>query len=589
MLLQAAANQFKVGMRQVTAANGVVTVTGTSQKATYGQLAPAAALLTPPANPPLVSDASFRIIGKPVQRLDIPSKVDGSAIYGIDVRVPGMLHAVIVNCPVAGGTVSGGVQVPAGAIAAVPVPLTKPNAVAVVASNTWAAMQAAQNLNVNWNIPAALQLSSAQIMAQAKTLMASGKPAVAETAGNALSTIAASKNVVSATYSFPYLAHACMEVLCCTASVTKTGCEVWAPTQAPDAVQAAAAAITGFPLAKVIVHPTFMGGGLGRKFEVDYIAQAVSLAKVLGKPVKLTWPREEDFSHDLYRPMSLNAVTASLDTKGNITAWHNRIVQPSIIGQNFGPGALQNGVDSQAVEGAIGLTYGFGSRLVEYVIHPATIPVGFWRSVGNSINIFVVESMIDELALAAGKDSYQFRRTLLANDPQALAVLDAAAKLGGWGTALPAGRQRGIAIARCFGSIVAQVAEVSVPNATSVKVHSVACAVDSGLVVNPDTAEAQIQGGIAHGLTAMMWGHIPFSDGQANTSNFDSYRMTRISEMPVVSLKLMPSGGFIGGMGEIGVPCIAPAVVNAHAALTGKRVRDLPMFPAQSFMGEGGG
>lgn len=578
MLKQAAADSWGVPVSSVTALNGAVTYG--SKSLTYGQLAPAAAKLQMPASPPILG--SSPLIGSSPPRLDIPSKLDGSAVFGIDVRVPGMLHAAIRQCPTIGGTLPAG-YVPPKITGVTFVPLG--NAVAAVADTTWGARKAANGLSISWVLPSnAAEMDSAAISAKAADLMANGAAAQAESVGTAKTAIAGAAKKLSATYSLPYLAHACMEPLCCTASVTSTGCEVWAPTQAPGSVAATAASITGFSADSIKVHATFMGGGLGRKFEMDYVIHAIKTSKALLKPVKVTWMREEDFSHDQYRPMALIRVDAGLDASGNVVGWANRIVSPSILYQRgwIGPTA----VDGQSVDGAISLDYAFGSRLVEYVRHTSPVPAGFWRSVGHSLNAFSVESAIDELALLAGQDPLAFRQKLLANNPKGLAVLNAAAQLAGWSTKPASGRARGIAYSVGFGSIVAQVAEIS-KTTTGVKVHKISCAIDCGRAINPDQVIAQMQGGIVHGLSAALWGNVKFTKGVSSVRNFSNYRMARIKDMPQISVTIVNSGGALGGVGEPGVPPVAPAIANAYAKLTGTRIRTLPMFPAEATMGDG--
>ncbi len=587
MLIAAAAQTWNVPPSLCRAVNGTVVNTATNAVLTYGQLAPLAATLPVPSNPPLVSPQSFRFIGKSVHRYDLPGKTDGSAVYGLDVHLPGMLYAVIKHCPSLGGTVRGTPPVPSGAVAVVPLD----NAVAVVATNTWQAMQAADELQVSWNIPASAQsVDSGIFLTQAQDLMANGQPVTAESQGDVVSAFNRAAQVVDATYQLPYLAHAYMEVLNCTIRLTTTSCEIWAPTQAPGWVQGTAATITGLPTSRIQVNTTLMGGGLGRKIEQDYIAQAVRVAKAIGKPVKLTWPREQDMAHDQYRPMALVNVRAAVDAAGNITGWTNRIVSPSILYQR---GWINNtGEDSQATDGATGLPYAFGSRLVEYVRHPAPVPVGFWRSVGHSINAFTVESALDEVAAAIGMDPLSLRRRLLISSqdplaPRSLAVLNAAAALGGWGTPLPAGHARGIAFSPAFGSLVAEVAEISQPAAGTITVHNVACVIDCGQAINPNSVEAQMQGGILHGLSAALWGQVTFKAGKASARNFSNYRVLRMSEAPALSVQIIQSGGPLGGAGEPGVPPVAPAIANAYFQLTGQRVRTLPFFPGAT-MGEGG-
>lgn len=579
MLITAGAVALNAPRSACVAQHGTVRVTGTTRSVPYGQIAADAAKVPPPSNPPLVS--KFRLIGTPAPRVDIPSKVDGSAVYGIDVRLPGMLYACIKHCPTLGGTVASTPHKPAGAIAVV----NLGNAVAVVAANTGLAKSLSEELNVQWTIPAAsAQLDSALIQSKAQQLLASGTPQIAEQIGSPDAALAGSAQRIAATYSLPYLAHACLEPLNCTAVVTANACKIWAPTQSPMLVMFTAQSLTGLTSDKITVTPTFMGGGLGRKFEQDYVAQAIQVAQAMKAPVKLTWPREQDFTNDQYRPMGLVKVDAGIDSNGQIKAWIYRNVSPSILGQR---NPSMTDIDTQATEGSDKLDYNFGSRRVEYVKHPAAVPVGYWRSVGHSINCFAVESAIDELALLAGQDPLAFRRKHLAGNTRALAVLNAAAALGNWTVTPPAGHARGIAFSDAFGSLAAQVVEISVPNATSIKVHQVSCAIDCGMAVNPDQVEAQMQGGILHGLSAAMWGHVTFNKGVVSPRNFSGYRMTRMREMPQINVKIISSGAALGGVGEPGVPPIAPAIANAYARLTGKRLRSLPFFPRQSSMGEG--
>ena len=582
MLVAAAAQLWGVPASACTAANGSVVRNGTTQTLTFGALAPTAATLPVPANPVLTDPSAFRLIGKPVPRVDLPAKVDGSAIYGIDVRVDGMVYATVVHCPSIGGTCKSLPQTPAGVTALI----NLGNAVAVVANSTWAAFKAAQELNgnISWNIPvSAAAINSAQIFADAQQLM-QGNALVAQVQGNADAALAGAVKVIDRYYDLPYVAHATMEVMNCTASVTPTSCEIWAPTQGQTSAVYTAAAITGLGPDAISVHTTMLGGGLGRKIEMDFIAQAITISKAIGKPVKLTWRREEDFGHDQYRPMALVRVRAGLDAGGDIVGWTYRNVSPSILGQRgyIGP----TDVDSQAIEGADEQPYALGARRIDWVPHPAAVPVGFWRSVGNSINAFAVESAIDEAALAAGIDPLNYRRKLLAADARSLDVLNAAATLAGWSTAAPAGRARGIAFWASFGSIVCQIAEVSGTTPQTLRVHRVACVIDCGSVVNPDSVVAQMQGGIAHGMAAALWGKVTFTNGRASARNFEDYRMLRMREMPQVSVQIITSGAPIGGVGEPGVPPVAPAIANAWAALTGQRLRTLPLTGAQSTVNE---
>ena len=591
-------------------ANGLVTHTPSGRSIGYGRLAAAAARLPVPASAPLVPDAELRCIGKSLPRADIPAKVDGSTVYGIDVRRPGMVYAAIRHCPSFGGVLAATPATPSGAMAVVPVKVApgtargleavgNVNAVAVVGPTTWDAWQAAKRLSLKWTLPAnAAALNSTQFLADAQALMegaapyavgAANGPGTAytvERSGMPEAAIAAADLKLGAVYSLPYVAHACMEVLNCTVDYQPgVSCEVWAPTQSAKSALTLVMALTGMTAAQVTVHVTALGGGLGRKAELDFISQAVQVAMAIRKPVKLMWPREEDFTHDQYRPMALVRVRAGLNRSGQVLGWTYRNVSPSILGQR---GAVLPATgDSQGYEASQALPYDFGARLTEWVSHTAGIPVGFWRSVGASINTFAVESMVDELAAAAGADPYQYRRARL-TDPRWLAVLDAAAQAAGWGGAVPAGRARGIAIGTAFNTIVAQVVEVAASGTGSSagpKVTRVWLAIDCGWVVNPNSVEAQLVGGVVHGLNSALYGRQTFVNGAAQAKNFNASRMIRLGEMPQVVVKLMPQpaqlsrSAVMGGVGELGVPTLAPALANAWARLSGKRVRALPFYP----------
>lgn len=599
MFIAAAASTWGVSPGVCQAKDGQVVNTLDGSVRTYGSLAQLAATMPVPSAPALTPDSSLRIIGKSVKRVDIPSKTNGSAQYGIDVRVPNMVYAVVKHCPSFGGTLASTPPKPSGAIAVVPLSVLDGtgrgsettgmvNAFALVADNTWKAMQLAKQTKAVWSIPAASQnIDSAVILAQAQQLLASGKPLVAESIGDVNVGLASGGTVVDATYTLPYLAHATMEVLNCTVSVTPTSCEIWAPTQGQQASVATAAAITGLAPSQIKVNTTLLGGGLGRKFEQDFISQAVQVAKAIGRPVKLMWPREEDFGRDQYRPMAVVRVRANVDSGGNVGGWWYRNVSPSITVQRRPTFA---GVDSQAIDGATtatGLTYVFGNRLVEHVVHPAPVPVGYWRSVGHSINTFAIESMIDELAYAARMDPYLLRRQLLVNDARALAALDQAASMANWGGSITSGHARGIAFAWAFNSVVAQVVEISIATGGQIRIHKVFCAVDCGRPVNPDAITAQMEGGIAHGINAALWGQVTFTAGKANVRNFNKYPMLKLRQMPDVRVTIMPANPAvpIGGIGEPGVPPIAPALANAYFKLTGQRVRSLPFFPGASMGG----
>ena len=594
MLISAAAVQWGLASTTgLTADKGVVTNTATKQTLTYGVLAPIAAdptKVTPPASYIVASTKAkilskttgYKLIGQPVTRPDIALKVNGKAIFGIDVKVPGMVFAAIRQCPVFGGTVAVTPGVPAGAKGVV----NLTNAVAVVsAESTWKAFQLAKSLSVSWTIPAATRAAQdTQAMnALAVKTMTNGPVTQAEKIGDPVVGMALATQTFTRTYSLPYMAHATLEVMNCTALVTSASCEVWAPTQAPDACQTAAAAATGLTKKQVTVHSTFMGGGLGRKGETDYVTQAVLIAKQFANtPVKLTWSREEDFQHDFYRPMALSKLTVGLDKAGNIVGWNNRLVSPSILQRVF-PAAVANGIDSQSVDGAVGLPYSMTSRSVDYGILTTPVPVGFWRSVGNSLNTFVVETAIDEAAGLAGMDALSYRLRLLAasadaSAPRLTGVLNKVATMPIWSTPLATGRARGLACRFSFGTYVAEVVEVATLATGQVVVTRVDCAVDCGLVINPDSVAAQAQSAINQGLATAMWGKITWQKGQADQRNFDNFRMMRMKDAPAINVAIVPNPTLDpGGMGEPCLPPSAPALANAYFALTGKRVTTLPM------------
>ena len=600
MLIRAAAATWGVTAAACTAQNGRVYRTGTTTYLTYGQLAVKAATLIPSTDTAyldslLTPEGEMTIIGKSVPRPDLPSKVDGSALFGIDVRLPGMLYAAVKHCPKVGGTLASTPATPSGALKVVPLRNAKGayNAVAVVARDTWSAMRAARGLSVSWSIPAsASAISSSSITAQAQQLLGSGTPVVAENVVNdtastdplaATTALSYAPKKLEFVYELPYLAHSTIEPLNCTSLVTATSCQIWAPTQSVSSCQTTAVNLTGLPASSVQVTNMLLGSGLGRKFEQDFISQSVQVAMAMpGTPVKLTWSREEDFGNDQYRPMALARVQAGVDPSGNILSWINRNVSPGILYQR---GLSPTAVDSQAVEGARNLPYRMGARRVEHVAHPCPAPVGFWRSVGSSINAFVVESAIDEIAKALGKDAYQYRRELLVDDQRALRVLDTAADMAGWGRSPGTGRALGIALAESFGTIVCQVAEISLSSTGGIRVHDVWCAVDCGKVINPDTVKQQIEGGMVLGLTAALWNKITWSSGATVEKNFNRSRKLKMNEMPRCAVQILETPGApIGGIGEPGTPPIAPALANAHAKLTGTRIRSLPMFPTLSTM-----
>ncbi len=594
MLVAAAAAQWNVSAGECQTENGSVVHTGSGRQAEYGSLAEQAGQLAVPANVPLKDPKTYRFIGKPIARLDLPEKVTGKATFGLDARPEGVLVAVVARCPTFGGKLQTFDAAKARAIPGVRLVAKIDSGVAVVANSYWEAKRGRDALEITWNHGPHANLSSEEITERFEQL-ANGEGRVARKAGDASAVLAAAPKKVDAVYSLPYLAHATMEPMNCTAHVRKDGVTLWVPTQfqsgpsffAGGGSRGVAASIAGVPLSSVEVHTTNLGGGFGRRSELDFVAEAVQIAKLAPAPVKLIWSREDDIRHDFYRPASYHKLSAALGSDGMPIAWSHRVVAPSIMSR-FLPGWLPNwmahlagpmkgGIDPSAVEGAADLPYAIPALEVTYAQADVGVPVGFWRSVGHSSNPFVVEGFVDELAAAVGQDPFEYRRKLLANAPRHRKVLETAAEKAGWGGPPPAGRFRGIAVHESFGSFAAEVAEVSIEAGNQVRVHRVVCAIDCGMVVNPDTIAAQIEGGIVYGLSAALKGKVTIEKGGVKQSNFHDYQVLRMSEMPVVEVYLVPSGDLPGGVGEPGTPPIAPAVANAVFAATGKRVRTLPI------------
>jgi isoquinoline 1-oxidoreductase beta subunit len=550
---------------------------GPSQRRlSYGRLVPKAAALPVPQDVPLKEPKDWRILGTRVRRLDTPPKVDGTAQFGIDVKVPGMRVAVIARSPVVGGTVASFDAAKARAVPGVRQIAQISSGIAVLADGYWPAKQGRDALAVTWNEGPNAQLTSAgisQLLAQS----ADHAGAVARHDGSdPEAALAAAATRYDAAYELPFLAHATMEPMNCTAHVRADGVDVWAPTQFQSGAQALGAKIGGVPPEQVKIHTTYLGGGFGRRFELDFIQEALETSKAVGAPVKVVWSREDDTQHDQYRPACYHRLRAGLDAAGQPVVWTHRIVAPSIMARVF-PNFVKDGIDGEAVEGGVGMPYTVPNVHVDYLMPDTGIPVGFWRSVNNSFNAFVVESFVDELAHAAKKDPYEYRRDLLGKAPRHLGVLNLVAQKAGWGAPLATGRSRGIAVWKSFETHVAEVAEISIDSDGTVQVHRVVCAVDCGPVVNPDTVEAQMQSAIVYGLTAALWGEITIDQGRVTQSNFHNYRMLRMAEMPQIEVHIVSSNESQGGVGEPGTPPIAPAVCNAIYAATGKRIRKLPI------------
>lgn len=568
MLLQAAAQKWVVAKSQLRTENQYVINTANNERASYGSLADAAGKMTAPAKVAVKDPKDFHLIGTSVKRLDTPLKVNGTAEFGIDARRPGMVYAVVARCPVFGGKVASFDAAKAKTVPGVKDVVEISRGVAVIADSTWAAMEGRKALQVKFDEGKNANLNSAGIREMFVDL-ASKPGAVARNNGDAAGALANGAKKLEAVYEAPYLSHAPMEPMNCTADVRPDSAEVWVSTQIQTAAMGTTAKITGLPPNKIQIHTLYLGGGFGRRGGDDFVTEAVEISKAIGKPVKLTWSREDDMQHDLYRPASYAKFEGALDQDGMPVAWSTRVVCPSF-------GGLRDGVDRTSVEGIIDLEYTIPNFHVDYHPPDVDIPTTYWRSVGFSQNCFFSESFLDELAHAAGKDSFDFRRKLLAKSPRLLAVLELAAEKAGWGKPLPAGHGRGIAVVNNIGSYNAQVAEVSVERG-KLRVHRVVCAVDCGQVVNPAGVEAQIQSGIVYGLSAAMKGEITIDHGRVVQGNFNHYDVLRINEMPVVEVYLVPSQAAPGGIGEASTPTVVPAVANAIFAATGKRIRKLPI------------
>ena len=566
MLMEAAAQKWNIDVAQVRTEQGYLLANG--QRISYGSVAEAAAKLAVPANIQLKDVKNFRLIGTPAKRLDTRAKISGATKFGIDAEVPGMLYATLARCPVFGGKVASYDAGKAKAVAGVREVVQVSNGVAVVADNTWAAIQGRKALNITWDEGPNATLSSAIIRSRMAEL--AEQPGVAgRTAGDAAGTLARAAKRVEAVYEAPYLAHACMEPLNCTASVRSDGCEIWASTQMQSGARQAAARITGFDPARIQVHSMYMGGGFGRRGGTDFISEAVEISKAIGAPVKLTWMREDDIQTGPYRPAAYVKFAGSVDSEGWPEAFHARVVCPSFGGRGG------EGLDGTAVEGINDLEYRFPHCAVEFHRADGTVPTSYWRSVGYSQNTFFAECFLDELAAAGGKDPVEVRRRLLADSPRLLAVLNLVAENANWGK--PAsGRYQGVALVNNLGSFTAEVAEVSLEGG-KVKVHRVVCAIDCGQVVNPAILKQQVEGGIAYGLTAALKGAITIDKGRAQQGNFNTYDMLRIGEMPKIDVHIVRSSEAPGGVGEASVPPIAPAIANAIFAATRRPVRKLPI------------
>jgi isoquinoline 1-oxidoreductase beta subunit len=576
MLVSAAARRWKADPASCRAQSGQVRHAPTGRSIKYGELAADAAGMPVPENVALKRPEDFKLIGTAAKRLDTPAKVNGMAVYGIDVRPPGVKIATLAQSPAFGGRVKSVDDAAAKAVKGVRQIVRLDDAVAVVADHMGAAKKGLTALVIEWDDGANAKLNTEEIARELEAATLSSG-AVAQDIGDADKAMASAVTKVEATYHVPFLAHATMEPMNCTVHVRKDGCEVWVGSQAIARVQAAAAKTAGLPPDKVVVHNHLIGGGFGRRLEVDGVIRAVQIAKDVDGPVKVVWTREEDIQHGMYRPYWFDRMSAGLDEKGKPVAWDHRFAGSSVIARWLPP-AFKNGLDPDSTEGAINLVYALPNMHVEYVrVEPPGIPTAFWRSVGPSHNVFVIESFIDELAAAAKQDAVAYRRALLDNAPRAKAVLELAAEKAGWGQPLPERVGRGVSVQFVFATYLALVAEVEVSSDGEVRVRRVTCAVDCGTVVNPDTVRAQIQSGIIFGATAALYGEITLKDGRVEQSNFDTYRTLRMNEAPAIEVHIVQNSEPPGGMGETGTSAIVPAVSNAIFAATGKRLRKMPV------------
>jgi len=584
MLVKAAADGWSVPASECTAANGVVSHAASGRSARYGELAAAAAKQTPPTDIALKDPKTWKIAGKPVKRLDTAHKVDGSQVYGMDLQLPGLLNAAIKDCPVFGGKVK---SFDASAIAQRPgvkkVVTVGDSAVAVVADTWWHAKTALDALQIQWDEGANASTSSSDVAQMLKAGLTADDAAAANKVGDVKAALAGAARTIEAVYSYPHQNHACMEVMNATARWTPERCEVWCPTQNGEAAFAATVEASGLASAQCDVHKIHLGGGFGRRGMTDYVRQAVAIAKELpGTPIKLIWSREEDMLHGRYHPVTQCRLVAGLDKDNNLTALHMRLSGQSILASVF-PQNDKNGLDPVAFQGLnppgpeASIGYTVPNLLIDHAMRNPPVPPGFWRGVNLNHNTIYLECFIDEVAHATKQDPLALRRKLMANHPKHLAVLNEVAERIGYDKPPPAGVYRGLAQTMGFGSYVAACAEVSVSDAGELKIHRIVAATDPGYAVNPQQIEAQVEGSFVYGLSAALYQECTLKNGRIEQTNFDSYPVLHMKEMPKVETYIKPSGGFWGGVGEPTIAVAAPAVLNAIFAATGKRVRQLPL------------
>jgi isoquinoline 1-oxidoreductase beta subunit len=578
MLIQAAAKVWNTAPAACKAEHGEVIHTASGKKLSYGALVDRASGLTPPKDPPLKAVSDFKLVGQPLKRLDTPDKVNGKVQYSIDVMPPGVKFATLAICPEFGGQVGNVDETKAKSLPGVRQVVVLDDLVAVVGDHMWAAKQGLAALKIRWTSGPHATVDSNEVWKQLRAA-SEQEGAVAKSVGDAARGLSQGERF-EADYELPFLAHATMEPLNCTVHVRPDSCEVWVGSQVLSRAHDIAAKVTGLPPEKVLIHNQLIGGGFGRRLEVDYVEKAVRIAQKVDGPVKVVWTREEDIQHDIYRPVYRDRLAATL-SGGKVVAWRHRITGSSVIARWIPP-AFQKGIDIDAVDSAVDVPYDIPNLQIEYVRNePPGVPTGFWRGVGPNNNVFAIESFVDELAKKAGKDPVAFRHAMLNNTPRLKAALERVASKAGWGEPLPArngGRTgRGVGVQGAFGSYIATIAEVEVDAAGEVHVHRIVSAVDTGIVVNPDTVIAQLQGGLIFGVTAALYGEITIDKGRVRQSNFHDYRMLRIDQTPAIEVHLVPSGEAPGGIGETGTTAGPPALRNAIFAATGVALRRLPV------------
>jgi isoquinoline 1-oxidoreductase beta subunit len=565
MLQKAAAQKWEIPIEECVAKSGYIYRKNSSQKLSYGELAEAAGKIDIPSDPPLKNSKDYNLVGKSIKRIDIPSKTNGSAQFGIDVRLPEMMYATIRQSPVFGGEVLSYDEDAAKSIRGVKKVTLIPNGIAVIADNTWRAKRGMEVLNLKFHGGKTIGLESQQVQKELlKALDDEGKTKIE------------ANKVLDLEYEVPFLAHAPLEPMNCTANVTDNFCEVWVPTQSQGGCMDAAKEITGLDEEQIQIHTTYLGGGFGRRGETDYVKQSLILAKALGKPIKVTWMREEDMQHDFYRPASMSRFQIGLNKDGFPISWNNQLASPSILKRFFAPMAWFN-IDPLSTEGADEIPYVIEDFNIDYSEVDSGVPVGFWHSVGSSFNAFFTESAIDEAAHLAQQDQFDYRMKLLSGKPRFQKVLEKVMRESKWGRILPKGHGLGISIHKTRGSIAGAVIEVSTDVNGMLNLNKAWIAIDCGKVINPNTVRAQMEGGFTFGLSATLGEEITLKDGRVEQSNFHDYSILRLKGSPEISVEIIESGNEIGGVGEVAVPLAAPALTNAIFSSSGRRIRSLPL------------